>query len=88
LRDPRIREAYSQTVEAVFQVGRELLQAKRELPHGEFMAMVERELPFSYNTANRYMEIASASHLRASSIARSSRAGPSFAGTNGATRLN
>ncbi len=52
------------TFEAVFQVGRELLQAKQALPHGEFQRMVERELPFSASTARRYMEIASAKHLQ------------------------
>lgn len=54
----RIRAAYGRTVEAVFQVGRELLQAKQELPHGEFTVMIERELPFSARTAQRYMAIA------------------------------
>lgn len=66
----RIREAYGQTVEAVFQVGRELLQAKQALPHGEFMRMVEKELPFSADTAQRYMAISSASHLQIPRIAR------------------
>lgn len=53
----RIREAYGQTVEAVFQVGRELIQAKKELPHGEFMVMVGKELPFSVDAAERFMAI-------------------------------
>ncbi len=44
-------------------MGRELLQAKQALPHGEFQRMVERELPFSRQTAWRYMSIASAEHL-------------------------
>ncbi len=60
----RIREAYGQTVEAVFQVGRELLQAKQALPHGEFQKMVERELPFNSDTARRYMAIVSAKHFQ------------------------
>lgn len=44
-------------------MGRELLQAKQALPHGEFQRMVERELPFSRQTAWRYMSIASSEHL-------------------------
>lgn len=56
-------------MEAVFQVGRELLQAKQALPHGEFQRMVERELPFSYKTAHCYMAIASAEHFQKRSIA-------------------
>lgn len=66
----RIRGAYGRTVEAVFQVGRELFQAKQELPHGEFMVMVERELPSSVSTAGRYMAIASADHLQIPHIVR------------------
>ncbi|MDR4469825.1 MAG: DUF3102 domain-containing protein [Nitrospira sp.] len=67
----RIREAYGQTVEAVFQVGRELIQAKKELPHGEFMVMVERELPFSHNTAQRYMAIARSPNFQTVTIGHS-----------------
>jgi hypothetical protein len=48
----------------VFQVGRELLQAKQGLPHGEFQRMVERELPFNSDTARRYMAIVSAKHFQ------------------------
>lgn len=48
----------------MFQVGRVLLQAKQTLPQGEFQSMVERELPFSLNTAERYMSIASCHHLQ------------------------
>lgn len=66
----RIREAYGQTVEAVFQVGRELLAAKQALPHGEFQKMVERELPFSYKTAHCYMAIADCTHFQKSTIGR------------------
>lgn len=58
-----------QTVEAVFQVGRELLQAKQALPHGEFQKMVERELPFSNQTARCYMSIATCHHFKNASIA-------------------
>lgn len=64
----RIRAAYGQTVEAVFQVGRELLQAKNELPHGEFTAMIERELPFSARTAQMFMAIASVQHFQKRNI--------------------
>ncbi|MBX3333941.1 MAG: DUF3102 domain-containing protein [Nitrospira sp.] len=50
-------------------MGRELIQAKKELPHGEFMVMIERELPFSYRTANSYMSIALSKCFQSCSIA-------------------
>jgi hypothetical protein len=37
--------------------GRLLIQAKAALPHGEFGAMCERELPFSTQTAQKLMAI-------------------------------
>ncbi len=60
----RIRDANGQTVEVVFQVGRARLQAKQELPHGEFQRMVEQELPFNSDTARRYIAIVSAEHFK------------------------
>lgn len=59
-----LRAAYGQTVEGVFQVGRELLQAKEELPHGEFEAMVEKDLPFSVRAAHCYMVISKSANFQ------------------------
>jgi hypothetical protein len=46
------------TVEAVLQIGRALQAAKDALPHGEFLEMIESDLPFSASVAQRYMRIA------------------------------
>ena len=54
----RINDAYKKTVEAVFDVGRLLIQAKDDLPHGEFQRMVARDLPFKGRWARMYMEVA------------------------------
>jgi len=49
-------------LQAIFQIGRNLLAAKGPGPgaleHGEFIAMVESDLPFSRITANKFMRIA------------------------------
>ena len=54
----RIRAAYGRTVDAVLDVGRELIAAKKSLPHGQFTAMVERDLPFQARAAQMYMRAA------------------------------
>ena len=53
----RIRERLVQSVEAVLDVGRMVLEAKAELPHGEFEAMVRDDLGWSPQTARRFMTI-------------------------------
>lgn len=52
-----ITDAYGQSVSAVILVGRRLVEAKQNVPHGEWGAVIER-LPFSRQTANAYMTIA------------------------------
>jgi hypothetical protein len=59
----RIREAHGQSVAAILQVGHELLQAKAECSHGEWGELTgettgQSLLPFSFQTARRYMQIA------------------------------
>lgn len=54
----RIAAAHAKSTAAVFEVGRLLLEAKAALPHGEFEAMVERDLPFKPSTARRLMIVA------------------------------
>lgn len=51
---------WADSIEAIIDVGRLLMQAKRELRHGEWLKMFEnQEIPFSDRTARRLMSIAS-----------------------------
>ena len=50
--------AWNRQIEDIFEAGRVLIQAKKELPHGAFMTMTQERLLFSHNTANRLMRIA------------------------------
>ena len=54
----KICAIHARTVQGVFQMGRELLAAKKNLPYGTFIAMVESDLPFGKRTAQRLMAIA------------------------------
>jgi Protein of unknown function (DUF3102) len=54
----RIRAAHKKTVRAFLKLGRTLLAAKKALPHGEFLKMIEHDLPFTASTAQRLMKIA------------------------------
>jgi N6-adenosine-specific RNA methylase IME4 len=49
--------AWHRARDEVIKVGLILIQAKMALPHGEFIKMVDDELPFSVNTAQRLMKI-------------------------------
>jgi hypothetical protein len=48
-----IRRLWSRAQEQFIAIGRYLEQAKRKLPHGEFEAMVERDLPFDASVTRR-----------------------------------
>jgi len=50
--------AYANGVSSILECGEMLLEAKEELEHGEFLAMLELKLPFSARTAQRFMAIA------------------------------
>ena len=52
-----IAGAWQKSVEAIFETGRLIAQAKNALPHGEFGTMIETDLPFSASTAQRLMAI-------------------------------
>lgn len=54
----RISTAWNKSVQAIFEVGEHLMAAKRELPHGEYEAMVESDLPFGPRSAQRLVSIA------------------------------
>lgn len=55
----KINEAWQKTTEGIIETGRLLLAAKKELKHGTFENMVQLQLSFSANTAQRLMKIAS-----------------------------
>lgn len=52
-----IRDAWQATVDGIFEVGKLLMQAKKEIPHGAFTEMIEEDLPFSARTAQRLIHI-------------------------------
>ncbi len=54
----RIGAAWRAGFESVIETGRALIEAKAQLAHGEFIDVVERELPFKRHTAIRLMAIA------------------------------
>jgi len=54
----RICAAYGRSIEAILDVGRELIAAKEALPHGEFQSMIRRDLPFGERMAQMYMRVA------------------------------
>lgn len=58
----RLTEAWTEMAEAVrertLKIGIMLLEAKADLPHGEFFKMVESELPFGTSAANKLMAVA------------------------------
>lgn len=54
----RIEAAWNKTREGIFEVGRLLIDAKAALPHGEFLLMVENDLPFKGRTAQSLMAVA------------------------------
>jgi hypothetical protein len=56
-----ISKAWREGLDAIFKTGRLLVEAKADLPHGEFIAMIEskREVPFHRSTAFRLMAIVS-----------------------------
>src|SRR5580658_8460986 len=59
----RISAAWQQSVTSIIETGRLLTEAKAALDHGEWLPMVESDLPFQRNTAQRLMKIAADSRL-------------------------
>lgn len=49
---------WRRSIDSIIQTGRDLIAAKEELPHGEFMKLVEQDLPFDPSAARRLMAIA------------------------------
>src|SRR4051794_16228364 len=54
----KILKAWHSTLEGFFECGRLLVRAKADLEHGEFLAMVERDLPFGPRFAQMLMRVA------------------------------
>lgn len=55
-----ISRLWAETQRRFLEIGRHLNQAKERLPHGEFLPMIERDLPFGRGVANRLMAVAEA----------------------------
>lgn len=53
-----IGRLWDQSLEAMVEIGRRLNEAKEQLAHGEFDAMVERDLPFSPATGRKLRQVA------------------------------
>ena len=54
----RITACQRKSVESIIECGRLLIAAKDELKHGEFLKMIENNLPFKRSTAQALMKIA------------------------------
>jgi hypothetical protein len=54
----RITACWRTSVESILEVSRLLIAANETLPHGQWQAMCERDLPFKLRTAERLMAIA------------------------------
>jgi hypothetical protein len=50
-----VEASLRRSVQDAIKIGELLAQQKDELPHGDFLAWIERELPFTDRTARRYM---------------------------------
>ena len=55
----RITDCQRKSVNSIIECGRLLIAAKDELKHGEFLKMIENNLPFKRSTAQALMKIAS-----------------------------
>ena len=55
----RITNCQRKSAESIIECGRLLIAAKDELKHGEFLKVIENNLPFKRSTAQVFMRIAS-----------------------------
>ena len=60
----RITADWRQTLMGIFATGRDLILAKGQLEHGEWLKMIEEDLPFGPRTAQMVMKIASDPRLQ------------------------
>jgi hypothetical protein len=54
----RITACQRKSIQSIVECGRLLIAAKDELKHGEFLKMIENNLPFKRSTAQAFMKIA------------------------------
>ena len=54
----RIADAWTRSIESIIETGQLLKEAKHALPHGQWMKMLQGELPFSLDTGERLMAVA------------------------------
>ena len=54
----RIRVRLRRTAEDIIEIGRDLLEAKRLLPHGQFLPWIEQSFEMSEDSAARFMAVA------------------------------
>ena len=54
----RIADCQRKSIQSIVECGRLLIAAKDELKHGEFLKMIENNLPFKRSTAQALMKIA------------------------------
>src|SRR5262245_55434393 len=59
----KISAAWRSALDDIIETGALLIEAKAALPHGEFEAMIEAELPFGKRTAQMLMKVAADSRL-------------------------
>jgi len=52
------KKTIEQSIEGILKIGRTLIAAKKALPHGAFLEMIDHDLPFDSSTAQRLMKIA------------------------------
>lgn len=64
----RIRSLVNVVRGCIIEVGRELIAAKAELPHGEWLPWLEREFGWDERTARRYMQVAEAFTIKSDSV--------------------
>lgn len=63
-----ITACWRRSVDAIIETGRLISAAKAALPHGEFLPMVRRDLPFGPRTAAKLMAIAKDERLLSESL--------------------
>jgi hypothetical protein len=67
--EERIRVRLRRTAEDIIEIGRDLLEAKRILPHGEFLPWLGRAFDMSERSAVRFMQCADRFASKSASVA-------------------
>jgi N6-adenosine-specific RNA methylase IME4 len=80
------QELTTSTVEGIIKVGNLLTKAKANLPHGEWLKLIEKELPITRSTTARFIKIAN--DERITNVAHALHLPPSWDTLYQLTRLN